>query len=49
MLGSKICCLLVVSALTAHGNRSIKIKFEVTRRFDKFLKLINVLELGVTI
>ena len=49
VLGGKVCCLIVVSTLPTHRDSRVQIKFEIARRLDEFLKLSNVLELGITV
>ena len=49
VLGGKVCCLIVISTLPTHRDSRIQIKFEIARRLDEFLKLSNVLELGITV
>jgi hypothetical protein len=49
MFCGKIGCLFIVTTLPTHGYRSVQIKFKITRRLDKFFKLINVFELCIAV
>jgi len=49
MLSRKVCGLVKVSGLTAHGYRNIKIKSQISRGFDKVLQLLYIFELGVAV
>lgn len=49
VLLGKICSLVVVSSLPAHGDGCVKIELEVSGRLDEFLQLVHVLELGIAV
>lgn len=49
MLCSKICSLVIVAALSTHGDGGIEIKLEIARRLDELLKFTYVFELCITV
>lgn len=49
VLSCKKSGLVIVAALTAHRDGCVKIKLEVTRRFDEFLKFLYVLQFRVAV
>lgn len=49
MLLREIRCLVVIATLPAHGDRRVQVKLQVSGRLDKLLKLVDVLEFGITV
>ena len=49
MLLSKVSRLLVVPALSAHGNCRVQVKLEIPRGLDELFQLLDVLELSIAV
>ena len=49
MFLGKICGLVVVAALPAHGDGRIQIELEVSRGLDELLQLVHILQLGIAV
>ena len=45
----QISSLLVVSTLTAHRNRGVKVELQIPGRLDELFQLIDILQLGIAV
>ena len=49
MFSSQVRSLIIVTTLATHGDSSIKIELQVTRRLDELFELLDVLQFCVAI
>jgi hypothetical protein len=49
VLHRQICSLLIVTALPAHGDCSIRVELEITLRLDELFELLDILEFCVAV